>query len=379
MADSLINTPLSFTPAWVSFDLDTFYSERIDGTFNSVAYNAATVSILNNRYYFNAFADTGNDAAKKVCCQFATKLPNDYKNGTDIKIRPIWTSLATTGNVKWQLGLAKMSSIDVFSNDSDTEYLNFTQAADSDGTNFKAISGNMLTFNGSTLISQENVSIIVTRDGADASDTLSATAYINRLEFYYQRESYEQVTTNSVLMTPTSYKTVYKSIPYYGQFLTGQAATFNSLSTTAATNVVLNDRWRSKGFADAAINAGTFDFALPIDFVAGENIVVEVSGYTPTAGTNSVDLGIGFTKTTPGNVYAVEAAATYQTASVAMVAAFNKITQTFSFSSSGYAARDIIGFVSYRNGTADTFNAAWREIEFAIRYPINSNGVSSVS
>ena len=153
MGDFRINTPTKFRTSWSSFSLNVSYSERIAGTFNSVAYTAASTSNLKDRFYFNSFTDSG---ATKQACQFAGKIPNDYKNGTDIKVRVVWTSNSSTGDIKMQVGLSKMSSSDVYSTDTDCEYLTFTTAATGDGILFKPSNSGILTFNGSTLNTGEN-------------------------------------------------------------------------------------------------------------------------------------------------------------------------------------------------------------------------------
>lgn len=378
MSDFKRMTPNRFKTVWSSFSFDNMYSERLSGTFNSVAYTAAGTSNLKDRFYFNSFADTGTE---KNACQFASKIPNDYKAGTDIKIRVIWTSAASTGNIKMQVGLSKMSSTDVYSNDTDCEYLTFTTAATGDGTLFKPSDSGLLTFNGSTLNAGENFSIIVTRDTTDGADTLSLISYVNHVVVYYQRETYQtEASSNFKMMTPKTFKTVYRTMTYHGGNLTGNAGTFNSLVCAAGTGVVLNDRWRSSGFADAAKQACTMDFVLPVDFVAGLDFVIEVAGYTASASTDNVLLGVGIQRAPIGSNYPDDATTIYSTGTVTLTAAFDKKTKTFTFASTTFVAGDIVGLVFYREGDngSDTASVAWRETQISIAIPINTNGVETV-
>jgi hypothetical protein len=369
------STPKKFKTSWSSFEIPRDRSVATAGTFNSVVCISSTFSVLNDRYFFRAFPDTD-----KYVGHYSAVLPNGYKNGTDIKVRLIVTSLGTSNNMKYVVGLSQLSSTDVFSNDSDTQYLSSTIAADSDGVDFKAIDGGVLTFSGTNLVAGEPINFVVYRDPADAADTISATTYLEHVVVYFQRESKQPETSNFKDMLP-NFRTVYTTLNIRGGRMTGDAGTFNGLTCVAAGSVTLNSRWRSTSYADAAKTVATADFVLPVEFVAGLPIIVEVSGYTSQASTANVFLGVGISRTAINTVYKQEGATTYVTAATALTAAFDKVKKTFSFPSTGFVAGDIIAIAVYREGdsASDTSTTNWRVTNVAVRLPINSNGVENIT
>ncbi len=374
MGESILNIP-KYKTIWKSFSLNKLFSISNAGTFNSVAYVANTQSDLYDRFYFAVEID-----ANKTVTQYPFTLPNDYKSGTDIKIRVLITSLATTGNIRHDIGLSKLSASDVYDADTNTEYISSTVAANSDGSLFKILDGGLITYNGSTLLAGEPISIIVGRDPAHASDTVTATTYISQIIFYYQSESYQPETLTSRLMT-TLHRTVYKSLTFSGNALTGNAGTFNSLTCGAGGTTILNGMWQGGTYADAAKTAQTCSIVLPVDFIAGNNLIVEIDGYSSGAGSGTdVKMGVGISNTPIGSVYPADAATTYVTDVITLGAAFDKATKTFSFSTTGFVAGDVLGIVVYREGdhASDSATVNFRVTQFAVKYPSNKHGIDTV-
>lgn len=375
MGNSILNIP-KYKTIWKSINLQKGHAISNAGTFNSVAYVANTQSSLYDRFIFATEVD-----ANKTVTQYPYILPNDYKNGTDIKVRFITTSLATTGNIRHDIGLSKLDASDVYDAESSTEYIASTVAANSDGSLFKVLDGGLLTFNGSTLLAGEPICVLICRDPANAADTVSATTYVGDVIIYYQSESYQPETLTQKIMS-LFHKTVYKSLTFRGTGLVGDAGTFNSLVCGAGSTTVLNGMWQSGTYADAAKTAQTRNITLPVDFIAGNDLIIEIDGYSSGAGSGTdVKIGVGISRASIGSVYPADAATTYSIGVITLGAAFDKATKTFAFSTTGFVAGDVLGIVVYREGdhASDSATVNFRVTQFTVKYPSNKHGIQTVS
>mgnify|MGYP001600702064 CR=1 FL=1 len=374
MGDSILNIS-KYQTVWKSINLQKGHAISNAGTFNSVAYVANTQSSLYDRFTFATEID-----ANKTVTQYPFTLPNDYKDGTDVKVRFITTSLATTGNIRHDVGLSKLNASDVYDAETSTEYIASTVAANSDGTLFKVLDGGLLTFNGSTLVAGEPICIIIARDPAHASDTVSATTYVGDVIIYYQSESYQPETLTQKLMS-LFHKTVYKSMTFRGTGLLGNSGTFNSLVCGAGGTIILNGMWQSGTYADAAKTAQTRGITLPVDFVAGKDLIIEIDGYSSGAGSGTnIKIGVGISRASIGSVYPTDSATTYLTDVITLGAAFDKATKTFAFSTTGFVAGDVLGIVVYREGdhASDSATVNFRVTQFTVKYPSNKHGIQTV-
>jgi len=132
----------------------------------------------NDRYpeLLFVFADT----ATKIGLGFAFKVPKNYV-GTP-KIVLVWATTAITGSVVWDVDYRAIADAESLDPSTDQEAVTATSAAPGTARLRKDAS---LTLTAGNLAADDVVQGKISRDGADASDTLAAAAYLVGAFFEY--------------------------------------------------------------------------------------------------------------------------------------------------------------------------------------------------
>lgn len=143
------------------------------GTFNGQACGAATPGVYQDFWYLFPFQNNPAPYTAEAV-KFQTKLPPDYKDGSDIEVCITWAPNSTnTGNVKLQVGMRAVSAGDLLSV-SET-WQNFVQAAP--GTSVQKVN-NQVTFDGTGLVAGDDIALILFRYPGDAEDTFTGDVWI---------------------------------------------------------------------------------------------------------------------------------------------------------------------------------------------------------
>lgn len=148
-------------------------------TYNGVSCQAAGTVILDNKFISKSF-DSGASAGTAEAAIASFKLPEDYDAGTDIKVNIAWTSVETTGNVIFGIGLLAVGDGEQF-NGTETYQIG-TEAAPT--TSYQKVSTEV-TFSGTGMEAGDDVSIIVYRDADNANDTMAGDALMTTLSLKY--------------------------------------------------------------------------------------------------------------------------------------------------------------------------------------------------
>ncbi len=174
-------TPLKLKN-WNHLKVDTVYAYNLaatNGTFNSLVCTSAGAASYLSRWYFRSFSNASNNVAF-----FNRILPNTYVSGTNIKLNIHWTNSTTTGNVRWHIGMTQPGTNDTFGDSSETEWIVSNISTPSSSGFSRKISS--FTFNGSSLVPGDDISIIMVREGGAAGDTNSGVSYINTVSVEIQ-------------------------------------------------------------------------------------------------------------------------------------------------------------------------------------------------
>ena len=141
------------------------------GTYNSIVCAAAEDTVLGSKFYNKSFDDTIEEA---VVLNFV--LPDNYEDGTDIDLTFAWAAVATTGDVRWQCGIAKVTAGEDYSAASET----YATPVDITvpGTQYDR-ADKTFTFTGSSLVKGDVICVIIFRDANNAADTATGDALIN--------------------------------------------------------------------------------------------------------------------------------------------------------------------------------------------------------
>jgi len=117
-----------------------------------------------------------NDSARDDQAFAHIRIPDDYSSGAEFSI--VWTSTATTGNVRWAVAYFVVSGNDVQSFDTTAtqEKLEVTDAAPSAA--HERLRAQTTSPAGANFVAGDNLLIILSREGADAADTMAAAAIV---------------------------------------------------------------------------------------------------------------------------------------------------------------------------------------------------------
>jgi plastocyanin len=383
MGTSNTRTPVKSRKVWTSFTLTENHMLPMTGTFNGQTRNGATGGILNDRWFFRAFADTGGVGGRLACtCTFA--MPDDYIAGTDIKIKGIWTSNVAAGsNVRWEFGLTRLNG-QVLGNETYTEWKTTVEGSVGAGGVFHAIPTAELTFSGTNLNKNKIMNLVITRDSGNASDNLGATAYMQAVEVLYQRsETPVSGSGNNVQMTPLLHRTVFKSISYSPTILEADTSgTFFGIACTNSDLVTANGRWQGRHHSDGANYANQFNWIVPPDYKTGGAIKIIVHWMPDSSGTGDVRHWMGLCTDSINNVYGDASDTEFSYSVISMPATAYKVdTDEFVFSginqnAVAIAPGDPITFIHVGNRThgSDTYTGGFMTMGFTILYESETMG-----
>lgn len=147
------------------------------GTYNSIVCAAAADTVLGSAFHFKDFDDTIEEATVMNIV-----IPDGYEDGTDIDINFAWAAVATTGDVRWQCGIAKVTAGDDYTAATQTYATPVDVTVP--GTQYDR-ANQSFTFTGSALVKGDVITIIIFRDAANAADTATGDAYINCVSLDY--------------------------------------------------------------------------------------------------------------------------------------------------------------------------------------------------
>jgi hypothetical protein len=389
MAENRNMTPRVFTKVWTSFSLWKPHFNTDAGTFNGVAYGAASnTSVLTSRWWFCNFSASGSPTAKRNAVSMSFHLPYDYIDGTDIKVRLHWTSSevdAGSETVDWIVGVTRQNGT-ALGGESETEYITDAAALTSVAGEFPHIVGAKTTFSGTNFTNGEAMAIVVARDaGADSADDIS---YLCVVEVFYQRESIAQETNKSNrVMTPILYTPLYKDVSYATLETNSQSGTFGGLSCT--TNSIIVDssgRWAGLSYVDGADANRTFNWIIPPDYKTGSSIHLTLKYFGSTSSTNDVWFFCGLTTDSAGNTFGTDSDAEHiapTSGSPTAMAATAETESTITWEFSGtnqvgaeMAAGDPVAFSMIRQGTtgSDNYTGSWRTLEAVVQYETEEEG-----
>ncbi len=145
----------------------------------AVYFEPAAVNFqANDRYphLVAVFADT----ATKISLGFLFKVPKNYV-GTP-KIVLVWATTAITGSAVWDVDYRAIADAEDLDPSTDQESVTATSAAPGTARLRKDVS---LSLTGTNLAADDVVQGKISRDGADAADTLAAAAYLVGAFFEY--------------------------------------------------------------------------------------------------------------------------------------------------------------------------------------------------
>jgi hypothetical protein len=366
------NTPRKYKTRWTSTSLSNNVGFGADGTYNGGSFNGtAANSILTDRWFFAEYVDAGSAANKRNSKQWNWTLPDDYKDGTDIKVSFIWTSSETSVQIEWTIGVRRLNA-GALGTETETEYQNAYDSTDGTGV-FNAYDPGEYTFSGTNFVKGEQLVINILRRGD--LDQGNDSAYICMINIAYETESVNEEIGEHKIMTPVKFRTVYREFSVDGFTLEADAGTFNGNTTTAAGEATLSDRWRTK------LNT------IPKDYIPGTDItlVLELFNANITTTGDAVMLA-GLCTDTLGNQFGDESDTEYISNTIVSTptTAFERFTTSFTFSGTNQNAVDIqpgdpISFIIVRDGNnvADTNDADVALVQAKVRYQIEQEGLDS--
>lgn len=380
------NTPLAFGTRYRSFELHEIGGSGRAATYNGTAYVTTGRGLLIDRYWYTTFIDAGGPNGRTAAI-WGGKLPSDYKAGTDIRVRLITTTGATTGTMSWDVGLAVDDGTNL-DDEAATTYNTITDAVQGSGFlwHYSALS----TFSGTGLTPDQDIAIVAARDSG--VDAVVSDNYIKSIIIYYEVETdgNDYTSSNFKSMMPTLRKH-YTEINFEAGDMYDVTAgpaltdgTFNGVACTKATTGLINSIWECVDFNDAANNVIVMTSHIPIDYLAGEDITMEIDWVPSSTSTGNVAWVAGINiNGLDGQAYSNEAATQYlSTQTVAGPGTTNQVvTTSFTFDCSTMVADSEACFIIYRheNGGSDTFVGNARMLTMRLKIPRNVNGVTSVT
>jgi hypothetical protein len=156
-----------------------------------VGNSAPTLALFRNNVYLHSFA--GN-ASRDVDATF--KVPNDWKVGTDIKVRVQWSvNVTSTGSVWWGLEYTTAPENGVFG----ATTLNSSTTSIATASQYKHFVSSLGTIPAASLDVNNMVVMRLYRNANDASDTFTGAAFLLDLVISYQADSIGSKTENAKL------------------------------------------------------------------------------------------------------------------------------------------------------------------------------------
>ncbi|RLI54295.1 MAG: hypothetical protein DRP09_13535, partial [Candidatus Thorarchaeota archaeon] len=175
---SLSNLKRYFTKDWkVSTYAYNMYGAP--GTFNGVSCSAAGLSSLNNLNgelggIYRSF-DDGQGSGQPEAALMTLKLPPHYKAGDNIKVIVNWCAAATSGNVKYGIGLSAIGAGETFRKN----YTYVTGTASPDSSTAYGMVVTEASFTGTGFEPGDVIELIMYRDADDSGDTMSGDALVS--------------------------------------------------------------------------------------------------------------------------------------------------------------------------------------------------------
>ena len=167
-----------FTRRW-KIDTYGYNMYGANGTFNGVSCGGAGLSSLTNlNGEFGGIYRSFN-ANNPEACVMTLKLPDNYTAGNDIKVDLHWCANATSGQVKWVVGVAAISMGETYRKN----YTYVSSVASPDGSTSYGKVGTYITIDGSTFEPDDDLEIVVFRDAGDSSDTMNGDALLSTVGF----------------------------------------------------------------------------------------------------------------------------------------------------------------------------------------------------
>jgi len=141
---------------------------------------AACVTGTNTQKGVLDFVDTSGG----VSAQNGFQLPSDFSGAIDARIT--WTTTATTGNAKWSLSTI-CTATDATETDDAAFNTASTQISAAPGVANRVQTSSITGLTITGCAAGELMHVKVFRDGADADDTIAATARLVGVEITYRR------------------------------------------------------------------------------------------------------------------------------------------------------------------------------------------------
>jgi hypothetical protein len=393
MGENAYISPRRYKPVWTSITMWRPHLTPADGSFDGVSYVAASnSSVLTSRWWFCRYKENqGSAASKRTASGYSFHIPYDYINGTDIKVRFIWTSNevdAGSETVTWKVGLTKQNGTSV-GNTNETQWITTDEPLTSISGEFKANQSTILTYTGSTINNGDKISIIIVRDSG--SDSADDECYLQSTEFIYQRQSVQQETSpNNVRMSPRIYRPLFREVCYEIYETANTSGTFNSLSNTTSSVGVLSDRWKGAILSDGSAKNLTFNWIIPPEYKTGGVIKIGVKMFGGAGQANNVQTKMGMCTDSIGNIFGDESDTEYVNpdtgAPTAMSSvAFTEQLITFTFSGINKSGQNIkagdpVSFIMFRDGAnaSDNYTSDFVPMSWLIRYEIDEEGDNAI-
>jgi len=144
----------------------------INGTYNGVSCQKAGQSYFNGMM-FKSF--TASSFSNSEAINLGITLPKDFVDGSDIELEIPWTIDGTSGAVRWQVGIAKVSEGETYDGATYSWITPRTEQAPNNAMERKIM---QITLPDIGLQKDDDISIIVFRDKDDNEDTYGDDAYI---------------------------------------------------------------------------------------------------------------------------------------------------------------------------------------------------------
>ena len=388
MAINSMMTPSFYAKVWTSITLVDNHGVGETGTYNAILCNASTGSVLSGRWYFRTHVSAAG-AAGRLATTYDFSLPDDYINGTDIKIVPIQTSSELLAKATvWNIGLTRLNSLTLGS-DTQTEWKIITTTGSSIIGNFLSQKMTGITYSGVNLSRSKPMNLIIFRDSPNAADTSVASVYTAMIEIQYQRDSYATQSFGPInkIMTPNTNRTLYREVFMSPSIIdSGITAAINGISTSTCPVGVINGRWSGRVMDEVTSRAACVSWVVPPDYKPGGIIKVKATVYGTLSTTGSCDTYMGLSTDTIGaafgddtktefiNKLIVMSGYSYQTQDV--VYTFSGVNKSLVNINSG----DPIAFSFIRNvfaltsSNADTYNGGLVLGGFNIYYQVDDMG-----
>lgn len=156
-----------------------FWSNTGAVTYNGVACDPAGATTLGGMYYTRSYDDGGGGGKPEASLTTLT-MPLDYEDGTNIQLIVHWTAVATTGNVRFGIGI-----LPVGTGESYVTAETYQTGLDAAPGTAYARQDVTLTFTGTGYQSGDDVAIVMYRDADDGTDTMTGDAFVSTIELKY--------------------------------------------------------------------------------------------------------------------------------------------------------------------------------------------------